>query len=38
MANDLAELAQKFRSRVYAFIEEKPLTSDGTNLGASNKR
>ncbi|RCV05659.1 hypothetical protein SETIT_1G100800v2 [Setaria italica] len=26
MANDLAELAQKFRSRVYAFLEEKPLT------------
>ncbi|CAN6230181.1 unnamed protein product [Urochloa humidicola] len=26
MANDLAELAQKFRSRLYAFLEEKPLT------------
>ncbi|CAL5060526.1 unnamed protein product [Urochloa decumbens] len=26
MTNDLAELAQKFRSRLYAFLEEKPLT------------
>ncbi|KAJ1277696.1 hypothetical protein BS78_04G023300 [Paspalum vaginatum] len=38
MANDLAELAQKFRSRVYAFLEEKPLTVDGDNLSASRKR
>ncbi|XP_066324839.1 protein SENSITIVE TO UV 2-like isoform X2 [Miscanthus floridulus] len=37
MANDLAELAQKFRSRVYAFLEEKPLTVEGSNLSASNK-
>ncbi|CAD6252010.1 unnamed protein product [Miscanthus lutarioriparius] len=37
MANDLAELAQKFRSRVYAFLEEKPLTIVGSNLSASNK-
>jgi plant G-box-binding factor len=37
MANDLAELAQKFRSRVYAFLEEKPLTVEGSNLVASNK-
>lgn len=29
MGNDLAELTQKFRSRVYAFLEEKPLTADG---------
>ncbi|WVZ99845.1 hypothetical protein U9M48_045086 [Paspalum notatum var. saurae] len=38
MANDLAELAQKFRSRVYAFLEEKPLTVDGNNLSVSRKR
>ncbi|CAD6341816.1 unnamed protein product [Miscanthus lutarioriparius] len=37
MANDLAELAQKFRSRVYAFLEEKPLIVEGSNLSASNK-
>lgn len=37
MANDLTELAQKFRSRVYAFLDEKPLTVDGPNLNASNK-
>ncbi|XP_066321127.1 protein SENSITIVE TO UV 2-like [Miscanthus floridulus] len=37
IANDLAELAQKFRSRVYAFLEEKPLTIEGSNLSASNK-
>ncbi|XP_021314709.1 uncharacterized protein LOC8055087 isoform X2 [Sorghum bicolor] len=37
MANDLAELAQKFRSRVYAFLEEKPLAVEGSSLGASNK-
>ena len=35
MANDLAELAQKFRSRVYAFLEEKPLAIDGPNPGAT---
>lgn len=28
IANDLTELAHKFRSRVYAFLEEKPLTLD----------
>uniref|UniRef100_A0A0A9DZB6 Uncharacterized protein n=1 Tax=Arundo donax TaxID=35708 RepID=A0A0A9DZB6_ARUDO len=37
MANDLAELAQKFRSRVYSFLEEKPLTADGSNPNASRK-
>ncbi|PUZ73892.1 hypothetical protein GQ55_1G022800 [Panicum hallii var. hallii] len=35
MGNDLAELAQKFRSRVYAFLEEKPLAIDGPNPGAA---
>ncbi|XP_062224193.1 protein SENSITIVE TO UV 2 isoform X1 [Phragmites australis] len=37
MANDLAELAQKFRLRVYGFLEEKPLTADGSNPNASRK-
>ncbi|OEL18343.1 hypothetical protein BAE44_0020637 [Dichanthelium oligosanthes] len=37
MANDLAELAQKFRSRVYAFLEENPLLIDGSNPSASHK-
>ncbi|XP_039788037.1 protein SENSITIVE TO UV 2-like isoform X6 [Panicum virgatum] len=35
MANDLAELAQKFRSRVYAFLEEKPLAIDCPNPGGT---
>jgi hypothetical protein len=34
MGNDLVELAQKFRSRVYAYMEEKPLTDDGSNPNA----
>ncbi|KAL6629225.1 hypothetical protein ACP70R_028990 [Stipagrostis hirtigluma subsp. patula] len=37
MANDLAELAQKFRSRVYGFLEDKPLSADGSNPNTSHK-
>ncbi|KAK3152062.1 hypothetical protein QOZ80_2BG0153760 [Eleusine coracana subsp. coracana] len=35
--NDLAELAQKFRSRVHAFLEEKPLAADGSYSNVSFK-
>ncbi|KAK3155921.1 hypothetical protein QOZ80_2AG0100430 [Eleusine coracana subsp. coracana] len=35
--NDLGELAQKFRSRVHAFLEEKPLAADGSYSNASFK-
>lgn len=37
MANDLAELAQKFRSRVYSFLEEQHSTVDCSNPKASHK-
>ncbi|XBH76687.1 hypothetical protein VPH35_103288 [Triticum aestivum] len=38
MANDLADLAQKFRSRVYGFLEEQQhSTAERCNTGASGK-
>ncbi|KAM3295946.1 hypothetical protein ACQJBY_038327 [Aegilops geniculata] len=38
MANDLADLAQKFRSRVYGFLEEQQhSTAERCDTGASGK-
>uniref|UniRef100_A0A0E0CEV8 Uncharacterized protein n=1 Tax=Oryza meridionalis TaxID=40149 RepID=A0A0E0CEV8_9ORYZ len=37
MANDLAELAQKFRTRVHSFLEEQHSTADHSNPSALHK-
>ncbi|XP_052142784.1 protein SENSITIVE TO UV 2 isoform X2 [Oryza glaberrima] len=37
MANDLAELAQKFRTRVHSFLEEQHSTVDHSNPSALHK-